>query len=57
VERHPGRVGLTLEIRDEQSGVEMSSRSKKVALTNEFIEELEAWVAEGRMAYRLETKR
>ncbi len=57
VERHPGRVGVTLEIRDEQAGIEMSSRTKKVALTNEFMEGVEAWAAEGRVAYRMETKR
>ena len=57
VERHPGRVGVTLEICDEQAGIEMSSRTKKVALTNEFMEGVEAWAAEGRVAYRMETKR
>jgi DNA polymerase-3 subunit alpha len=57
VERHPGRVGVTLEIRDEQAGIEMSSRTKKVALTNEFMEGVDAWASEGRVAYRMETKR
>jgi DNA polymerase-3 subunit alpha len=57
VERHPGKVGLTMEIRDEDAGIEMTSRTKKIELTNEFIQVMEGWVSEGRMAYRLETKR
>ena len=57
VDRHPGRVGLTMEIRDERAGIEMSSRTKKVALTNEFMDGIQSWAAEGRVAFRLETKR
>jgi hypothetical protein len=46
-----------MEIRDEDAGIEMTSRTKKIELTNEFIQVMEGWVSEGRMAYRLETKR
>lgn len=57
LEGHPGTVGLTLEIHDVDSGLEMPSRTIKVAVTDAFVEELEALVAGGGIQYRLETVR
>ena len=54
VEEHPGQVGLTLEMHDAGSAVEMPSRSRKVELSDGFVEALEELVVQGGVKYRLE---
>jgi DNA polymerase-3 subunit alpha len=54
VEEHPGQVGLTLEMHDAGSAVEMPSRSRKVELNDGFVEALEELVVQGGVKYRLE---
>ena len=55
IDDHPGPVGLTLEIHDVDSGLEMPSRTKRVAVSDSFVEQLEALVTKGGVQYRLET--
>ena len=55
VESHPGKVGLTFEIHDIKSGIEMPSRTAKVTLSDDFIEGLEQMVRDGGVAYELVT--
>jgi len=54
VEENPGQVGLTLEMHDAGSAVEMPSRSRKVELSDGFVEALEELVVQGGVKYRLE---
>jgi len=54
VEQHPGRVGLTFEMHDAGSALEMPSRTRKVELNDGFVEALEELVIEGGVKYRLE---
>ena len=54
VEQHPGKVGLTLEMHDAGSALEMPSRTRKVELNDGFVEALEELVVEGGVKYRLE---
>jgi DNA polymerase-3 subunit alpha len=54
VEQHPGQVGLTLEMHDAGTALEMPSRSRKVELNDGFVEALEELVIEGGVKYRLE---
>ena len=57
VANHPGPVGLTLDISDRESNMTMSSRTKRVAISDEFLEGLEALTSEGGMGWRIEIKR
>jgi hypothetical protein len=54
VEQHPGQVGLTLEMHDNGTALEMPSRTRKIELNDGFVEALEALVVEGGVKYRLE---
>jgi DNA polymerase-3 subunit alpha len=57
VANHPGTVGLTLDISDRESNMTMSSRTKRVAISDEFLEGLEALTSEGGLGWRIEIKR
>jgi hypothetical protein len=54
VEEHPGQVGLTFEMYDAGSALEMPSRTRKVELNEGFVEALEELVVAGGVKYRLE---
>jgi DNA polymerase-3 subunit alpha len=57
VASHPGPVGVTLEVYDDDAKLEMPSRTSKVALDDAFVQELEALCVPGKAHYRLELKR
>lgn len=57
VANHPGPVGLTLDISDRESNMTMSSRTKRVAISDEFLEGLESLTSEGGVGWRIEIKR
>ena len=56
VASHPGNVGVTLEIYDDEAKLEMPSRTSKVQL-NGFVDDLEALCIPGKAQYRLDLKR
>ena len=57
VQSHPGSVGVSLEVYDEDQKLEMASRTQKVQLDDAFVDELEALCVPGKAQYRLELKR
>lgn len=57
VEAHPGTVGVTVEVYDEEAKLEMPSRTSKVDLDDAFVEALESLCAPGQAHYRLDLKR
>jgi DNA polymerase-3 subunit alpha len=57
VESHPGGVGLTLEVMDDEARMTMVSRTRKIELTDEFLEGLESLEQEGGLAWAVEVKR
>jgi hypothetical protein len=48
---------LTLDISDQEANMTMSSRTKRVAISDEFLEGLEALTADGGVGWRIEIKR
>ena len=57
IEGSPGSVGLTVEVHDQGMALEMSSRSHKVTLSDDFVNQLEELVNGGGLHYRLETSK
>jgi len=57
VEQHPGPVGVTLEIYDDEAKLEMPSRTSKVQLDDAFVAALEELCIPGKAQYRLDMKR
>ena len=57
VSDHPGNIGLTLEVYDQNKKLDMPSRSSRVELDDSFVEKLEALCIPGRAQYRLDLKR
>ena len=57
VQSHPGSVGVSLEVYDDDQKLEMASRTQKVQLDDAFVDELEALCVPGKAQYRLELKR
>ena len=57
VQSHPGNVGVSLEIYDNDHKLEMASRTQKVQLDDAFVQELEELCIPGQAQYRLELKR
>jgi DNA polymerase-3 subunit alpha len=57
IEGNPGSVGLTVEVHDQGMALEMPSRSRKVALSDAFVDELEQLITAGGVHYRLETSK
>ena len=57
VSNHPGNVGLTLEVYDEDKKLDMPSRSSRVELDDAFVDKLEALCIPGKAQYRLDLKR
>jgi DNA polymerase-3 subunit alpha len=57
VSDHPGNVGLTLEVYDDEKKLDMPSRSSRVALDDAFVDKLEALCIPGQAQYRLDLKR
>lgn len=57
VDQHPGGIGLTLDIADRESQMTMSSRTRRVAMTDEFLAGLEELVGQGGIAWRVELKK
>jgi DNA polymerase-3 subunit alpha len=57
IEGSPGSVGLTVEVHDQGMALEMPSRTHKVALSDDFVDELEELVNGGGLHYRLETSK
>ena len=57
VSDHPGNVGLTLEVYDEEKKLDMPSRSSRVELADAFVDKLEALCIPGKAQFRLELKR
>ena len=55
IEGSPGSLGLTIEIHDRGMALEMPSRSHKVTLSDDFVEQLEELVTGGGLHYHLET--
>ena len=53
----PGAVGLTLDISDAEANMTMSSRTKKVAISDDFLKGLEGLVEEGGIDWRIEMKK
>ena len=56
VSDHPGNVGLTLEVYDDEK-LDMPSRSSRVELDDAFVDKLEALCIPGKAQYRLDLKR
>jgi DNA polymerase-3 subunit alpha len=57
VAKHPGSVGVTLEIYDDEAKLEMPSRTSKVQLDDAFVATLEELCIPGKAQYRLDMKR
>ena len=57
VSDHPGHVGLTLEVYDDDKKLDMPSRSSRVELDDAFVDKLEALCIPGKAQYRLDLKR
>ena len=57
VEKHPGTVGVTLEIYDDEAKLDMPSRTSKVQLHDEFVSDLEQLCISGQAQYRLDLKK
>ena len=57
VEKHPGNVGVTLEIYDDEAKLDMPSRTSKVQLHDEFVSDLEQLCISGQAQYRLDLKK
>jgi DNA polymerase-3 subunit alpha len=57
VDKHPGNVGVTLEIYDEDAKLEMPSRTSRVQLDDDFVDALEDLCIPGKAQYRLDLKR
>ena len=57
VDQHPGGIGLTLDITDQESQMTMSSRTRRVAITDEFLAGLEELMGQGGVAWRVELKK
>ena len=57
VEKHPGNVGVTLEIYDDEAKLDMPSRTSKVQLHDEFVSDLEQLCIPGQAQYRLDLKK
>jgi DNA polymerase-3 subunit alpha len=56
-ERHPGSVGLSVELHGVKPAIPMTSRSKRVAISDDFIAELERLVAGGAVKYKFDFQR
>ena len=57
VANHPGQVGVTLEIYDDEAKLDMPSRTSKVQLDDQFVSDLEELCIPGKAQYRLDLKR
>ncbi len=57
VANHPGPVGVTLEIYDDEAKLDMPSRTSKVQLDDQFVSDLEELCIPGKAQYRLDLKR
>ena len=57
VANHPGQVGVTLEIYDDEAKLDMPSRTSKVRLDDQFVSDLEELCIPGKAQYRLDLKR
>ena len=56
VTNHPGSVGVTLEIYDDEAKLDMPSRTSKVQLDDQFVSDLEELCIPGKAQYRLDLK-